>query len=63
MNFQTNGGKPMTHGLGTFRPILAAAVGTAVLFAAGCSSTDSSEAAGKGQTVKTTLSGDNEFPP
>jgi hypothetical protein len=53
----------MTHGLGTFRPILAAAVGTAVLFAAGCSSTDSSEAAGKGQTVKTTLSGDNEFPP
>jgi hypothetical protein len=57
-----------------FRPSLAVAVGAALLMAAGCSSTDKtegtrtegtakSETAAKGQTVKVTLSGDNEVPP
>jgi len=54
----------MTQVLGTFRPLLTAAVAAAFLFAAGCSSTEKSEerAAGKSQTVKVTLSGDNEVP-
>ena len=58
-----------------FRPSLAVAVGAALFMAAGCSSTDKSEGttrtegtarsetAAKGQTVKVTLSGDNEVPP
>jgi hypothetical protein len=52
-----------------FRPSLAVAVGAALLLAAGCASTEKSEGAakretaGKGQTVKVTLSGDNEVPP
>jgi CHRD domain len=58
-----------------FRPSLAVAVGAALLVAAGCASTEKSEGtagteaavksetAPKGQTVKVTLSGDNEVPP
>jgi len=55
--------------LRTFRPSLAAAVAAALLVATGCASmgksegTAKSETAGKGQTVKVTLSGDNEVAP
>ena len=54
----------MTHVLGTFRRLLTVGVAAAFLVAAGCSSTERSEgmAAGKNQTVKVTLSGDNEVP-
>jgi uncharacterized membrane protein len=52
----------MSHVPGTFRPLLVAAVAAAFLVAAGCSSTERSETAGKGKTVKVTLSGDNEVP-
>jgi CHRD domain len=53
----------MNNVLRTFRPSLAAAVAAALLVAAGCASTEKSETAGKGQTVKVILSGDNEVPP
>ena len=52
-----------------FRPSLAAAVAAVLLVAAGCASTEKSEgaaksaAAGKGQTIKVALSGDNVVPP
>jgi len=52
-----------------FRPSLAAAVAAVLLVAAGCASTEKSEGtarsegAAKSQTVKVTLSGDNEVPP